>query len=280
MGLQAVDPPQRELTAWARGFAPYMGTRRAAFMPYWPLGYPSPQQTVDYVQRLVAAGADMLELGIPFSDPLADGPTIQEATQHALAQGMTVARGLHILRTLREEGLRIPVALMTYINPILAYGQERFVKDAAEAGANGLIIPDMPPEEGDELEGLCRSHHLALIYLLAPTSTEERIRLIVRRATGFLYLVSVTGITGAREQLPPDLAEFVHRVREHTSLPLAVGFGIGRPDQARAVARVADGVIVGSALIRAAREGGIEAVEALARSLARAVHTDEEGSTL
>jgi len=241
-------------------------------MPYWPLGYPAPSETLPYVRALVDAGADMLELGIPFSDPLADGRTIQVATQRALAQGTTVATCLDLAHNLREEGVEIPFAFMTYINPVLAYGPERFVAAAKALGANGLIIPDLPPEEGGEMEEHCQKHDLALIYLLAPTSTDTRIRLVTHHASGFVYLVSVTGITGARESLPPNLADFVARVRRYTSLPLAVGFGIGQPQQARAVAALADGVIVGSALIRAHQEGGLEAMSTLARSLAAACH--------
>ncbi len=247
-------------------------------MPYWPLGFPSPEETLPYLEALVDAGADMLELGIPFSDPLADGPTIQAATQQALARGTKVATCLELAATLRGRGATAPFALMTYINPVLAYGAERFVADAAALGADGFIIPDLPPEEGEDLERLCTRHDLALIYLLAPTSTDERIALAARHSRGFLYLVSVTGITGARDTLPPDLEAFVRRVREHTDLPLAVGFGISRPDQARQVARVADGVIVGSALVRAAQdalsrgEDGVAAVHRLARALAAAVH--------
>lgn len=262
----------RGVTAWEHAFAPYKETERGAFMPYWPLGYPAPEDTLAYLNALINAGADMLELGIPFSDPLADGPTIQAATQQALAQGTTVTTCLDLARQLRTSGATLPFAFMTYINPVLAYGTERFVRDAAELGADGLIIPDLPPEEGEDIEALCREAGLALIYLLAPTSTESRVRLVAQHATGFIYLVSVTGITGARDTLPPDLAQFVARVRRHTSLPLAVGFGISRPQQARAVATVADGVIVGSALLRADKENGIEGVSTLAAHLAAACH--------
>ena len=272
--------------AWKAAFAPYLHTARAAFMPYWPLGFPSPAASLDYVMTLAEAGADMLELGIPFSDPLADGPTIQAATQQALATGTTVPRCLEMVATLRARGLTIPCALMTYLNPILAYGLERFVQDAAAAGADGCIVPDMPPEEGETLEALCRAHNLALIYLVAPTSTTERIHLAGRHSTGFLYLVSVTGITGAREALPDDLVDFVRRVRQAVSLPLAVGFGISRPAQARAVATLADGVIVGSALIREVQqaqtpeEEGRHHVYALAARLAQAAHGADEVSLL
>ena len=266
------------VAAWQQAFAAVYASERAAFMPYWPLGFPSPQETLPYLEALVAAGADMLELGIPFSDPLADGPTIQAATQQALARGTRVHTCLELAATLRARGVSVPFALMTYINPVLAYGPEAFVADAAALGADGLIVPDLPPEEGETLERLCAEHDLALIYLLAPTSTDERIALVAQHSRGFLYLVSVTGITGARDTLPPDLEAFVRRVRARTSLPLAVGFGISRPEQVTQVARVADGVIVGSALVRAAQaalareEDGVNAVYALAATLAAAAH--------
>ncbi len=268
----------RGISAWQKAFAHVYRTERAAFMPYWPLGFPSPGETLPYLEALVSAGADMLELGIPFSDPLADGSTIQAATQQALARGTRVTTCLELAATLRARGISLPFAVMTYINPVLAYGLERFVSDAAALGADGLIIPDLPPEEGEILEPLCQEHGIALIYLLAPTSTEERIALAAQHSSGFLYLVSVTGITGERAQLPSDLAAFVQRVRGHTPLPLAVGFGISTPAQAREVARVADGVIVGSALVRAAQdalsrgEDGVRAVQTLAASLANGAH--------
>jgi tryptophan synthase alpha chain len=159
---------------------------------------------------------------------------------------------------------------MTYYNPLFSYGIERFVKDAGAAGIDGLIVPDLPPEEGDELGAAADKAGLAMIYFLAPTSTEDRIRLVAQRATGFIYLVSVTGITGARTELPPDLAEFIQRVRKYTNLPLAVGFGIGTGAQAAAVAKIADGVIVGTALVRAA-DRGIAAVRKLGQELADGV---------
>jgi tryptophan synthase alpha chain len=227
---------------------------RAALMPYLTLGYPTPETSLTLVEATVAGGADLLELGMPFSDPLADGPTIQRATHVALQQGMTVARCLEMVSTLRSRSITVPLLLMGYYNPILSYGEEAFCRECRNVGVDGLIVPDLPPEEGKTLEKACRQHGLALIYLLAPTSPPERIRLVTERSRGFVYLVSVTGITGARDVLPPDLAAFVGQVRTATDKPLAVGFGIGRPEQAAQVARLADGVIVGSALMRLARE--------------------------
>lgn len=251
--------------------------RRPAFMPYAVLGYPTPEATPAVVRALVEAGADLLELGVPFSDPLADGPTIQAATQQALQQGVTPARCIRMVAGLRAEGIDTPALLMGYVNPILAYGLAQFVADSAAAGVDGFIVPDLPPDaaQAGELEAACRAHGLALVYLLAPTSTPDRIDLVAAKAQGFIYLVSVTGVTGARESLPPGLPEFVQRVRARTGLPLAVGFGIGDGAQARAVGRAvgADGVIVGSALVKRAAES-VESVKALATEIRQALNVD------
>jgi len=250
-------------------FAKAKAEGRAVFMPYHAMGYPSRAGTLEIIKTLSANGAGLFEIGIPHSDPLADGPTIQTATYMALTQGTTVADCLAMCRELRAAGVDQPFCAMTYYNPLFAYGIERFVEDAVAAGIDGLIIPDLPPEEADELEAACRPAGLATIYLLAPTSTDERIRLVAAHSTGFIYLVSVTGITGARSDLPPDLGAFVARVRRQTDLPLAVGFGIGTGRQAAAVAAVVDGVIVGSALVKAAGgEQALAQVEALGVELA------------
>jgi len=225
---------------------------RAALMPYFTLGYPTPEASLAVIEALAGAGADLIELGVPFSDPLADGPTIQHSTQVALEQGMTVARCLELVRQIRARGVSQPLLLMGYINPILAYGVEEYVRAAAEAGASGLIIPDLPPEEAAEVEAACRARALALVYLAAPNSSPARLAALAQRTGGFLYLVSLTGVTGARRSLADGLAEFVARARAVARTPLAVGFGISRPDQAAAVAQLADGVIIGSALIQAA----------------------------
>ena len=230
-------------------FAGVRAQGRAALMPYVTLGYPRRTLSPAVVEAVATCGADLIELGVPFSDPLADGPTIQRSTQVALEQGMNLAGCLEMVASLRERGISTPFLMMGYVNPILAYGVRRFTADAAQAGADGLIVPDLPPEEAGELEQACRENGLALVYLVPPTASPERIRLVAARSSGFLYLVSLTGGTGARHELPPDLAGFIQRVRQVTQLPLAVGFGISNPEQARAVGRLADGVIVGSALI-------------------------------
>ena len=241
-----------------------------AFMPYAVLGYPNRQSSIEVIKTLVEAGADLLELGIPFSDPLADGPTIQAATQKSLENGTTVKDCLAIIRELRQQGIKTPALLMGYINPMLAYGLAQFVTDAASAGADGFIVVDLPPEEAAELEALCYEHGLALVYLLAPTSTPERIKLAAEKSQGFIYLVSLTGVTGTRNELAVGLSDFITRVRTQTDTPLAVGFGIGNGEQARAVAQLADGVVVGSALVKRAAES-LESVRDLATELRAAL---------
>jgi tryptophan synthase alpha chain len=226
---------------------------RAALMPYFTLGFPNIDASLAIVEAIAHAGADLIELGVPFSDPLADGPTIQGSTQVALENGVTVRKCLEMVGKLRARGVQQPLLLMGYTNPILAYGVGNFFADAAAAGADGFIVPDLPPEEAIEMEAACDQHGCALVYLLSPTSTMERISLVSERSNGFVYLVSVSGVTGARQQLPPDLAAFVQRVRSVTSKPLAVGFGISTPEQASLVGKLADGVIVGSALIDATK---------------------------
>ncbi len=244
-----------------------------ALMPYFTLGYPDYATSLDIIEACARAGADAMELGIPFSDPLADGPTIQHSTHVALEQGMTVARCLQGVRDLRARGVTIPFILMSYLNPLLAYGLPDFVAHAAAAGANGLIIPDLPPDEGEELRTLCQEHGLDLVFLLAPNSPPARIQQVARASSGFIYLVSVTGVTGARDTLPPHLPAFVQRVRAATQKPLAVGFGIATPQQAAAVGQLADGVIVGSALIKAvtAAPDPVAAAQAFVADLRRAL---------
>ncbi len=220
-----------------------------ALIPYVTVGYPNIEATLKVVPLLAKNGADIIELGIPFSDPLADGVTIQRSSFQALQQGISPRSCLDIARQLRTK-VDIPLVFMTYYNPVFHYGLEQFCHACVSAGIDGLIIPDLPPQEGSELEAVTRKQGLDLIYLLAPTSTEERIKLVGQRSRGFIYLVSVTGVTGARDRLPADLEVFVGRVRKTTSQPLCVGFGISTPQQAKQVAAIAEGVIVGSRLIQ------------------------------
>lgn len=218
------------------------------FMPYFPIGYPDLETSIDAIEALAKNGADLMEVGLSFSDPLADGPVIQQATQTALEKGITVAKSLAAVKELRRRGVTIPLVLMGYYNPILAYGLEKFAHDAREAGADGFIIPDLPMEEAGEFESITGS--LPLIHMLAPTTPEDRMASIARQAKGFIYLVSVTGVTGVRTAVAKGLADLIACVRAHTSVPVCVGFGIGTPEQARSVGAMADGVIVGSACVR------------------------------
>ena len=225
------------------------------FMPYFPLGYPDLASSIDVIEVLAKNGADLIEVGLSFSDPLADGPVIQHATQTALENGITVKKSLEAVKEVRARGVEIPLVLMGYYNPMLAYGLERFVRDAVEAGADGFIIPDLPIEESEEFMSIVEADGrakppLPLIQMLAPTTPSERMEMIARGAKGFIYLVSVTGVTGERKSISEGLGELIARVREHTSAPVCVGFGIGTPEQAKEVARMADGVIVGTACVR------------------------------
>jgi tryptophan synthase alpha chain len=242
--------------------------KRAALMPYLMGGYPSLEESVACGLAAADAGADLLELGIPFSDPLADGPVIHAAGTAALAAGATPHGVLGVCRELAE---RVPVVLMVYANIVLTAGAEAFALKAAAAGASGLIVPDLPHDESAELRAACDAEGLALVPLVAPTTTPERIAAIGADARGFVYTVSLTGTTGERAELPPDLAETVERVRASTEVPVAVGFGISTPEQAGAVAELADGVIVGTRIVRAAGEGGAEAVGSVVAELARAL---------
>jgi tryptophan synthase alpha chain len=201
------------------------------------------------VRIFASAGCDIIELGIPFSDPLADGATIQQASYEALRQGVTTKVCFEVARELKRQ-VETPLVFMTYYNPVLRFGLGKFCSECAGAGIDGLIVPDLPPEEGEELEKSTKRHRLDLAYLLSPASTEERIKLVTSRSSGFIYLVSLTGVTGAREKLPEELESFIARVRKRTEKPLCVGFGVSTPEQARRVARVADGVIVGSRIIQ------------------------------
>lgn len=225
-------------------------TNKPIFMPYFPLGYPDLKTSIDVIEALAKNGADLIEVGLSFSDPLADGPVIQHATQIALEKGITVRKSLEAVRELRRRGVDIPLILMGYYNPMLAYGLERFVKDACDTGADGFIIPDLPMEEADEFTAVAEASYMPLIPMLAPTSSPARMEKIARNAKGFIYLVSVTGVTGERKSVAEGLGELIQRVREHTSAPVCVGFGIGTPEQAKEVGKMADGVIVGTACVR------------------------------
>lgn len=220
-----------------------------AFIPYVTVGYPSIEATLKVVPLLASNGCDLVELGIPFSDPIADGVTIQKASFHALQNRVSPKICLELAKELSQK-IEVPLVFMSYFNPIFNYGLEEFCNACAESGIDGLIIPDLPPEEGYDLEIVTQNHGIDLIYLLAPPSTKKRIQLVAEKSRGFIYLVSVTGVTGARDKLPSDLEAFVARVRRVASQPLCVGFGISTSQQAEQIARIADGVIVGSRIIQ------------------------------
>jgi tryptophan synthase alpha chain len=257
------------LDAIAAMFDQARAENRAAFLPYFPIGFPTYDASLAAVEAMASVGADGFEIGIPFSDPLADGPTVQAATQIALENGTTVKTCLNAVRELRARGVHQPMLLMGYLNPLLSYGTEAFIRDAKSAGADGLIIPDLPPEEAALFTDLCAREGLALVFFLAPTSTSERIALVAQQARGFIYVVSLLGVTGVRSELPANLTDFIARVRQQTTQPLVLGFGISTPDHARLMNGLVDGYIVGSALVKAGKES-TNAVRDLATSLRQA----------
>jgi len=246
---------------------------QGALIPYLTAGYPDVETSMALMERLVEAGADIIELGIPFSDPLADGPTIQRSSFQALKGGMTVARALELLRRFRDVH-DTPVVLFTYLNPILSYGMEAFLSDAAGAGARGLLLTDLPTGADPELERRITASELDLIRLLAPTTPLERVGAVAEGGRGFLYYISRTGVTGARQELREGLGREVEALRKEISLPIAVGFGISTPEQAGTVAGVADGVVVGSALINALDQGGVDHAADFLQSLREGMDGD------
>lgn len=230
-------------------FSQMKANQRKALVPYVVAGDPSAEGTVELLHRLVAAGADVLELGVPFSDPMAEGLVIQQGHERALANGMTLRGVLRIVSEFREQDQSTPIVMMGYANPIERFGYERFAAAGAEAGVDALITVDLPPEEVERLEGALREYELDNIFLISPTTPKDRIRTIVDRASGFIYCVAVKGVTGSGQLNVAEVADRVSLIRDMTTLPVAVGFGIKDADSARAVAGVADAVVVGSALI-------------------------------
>jgi tryptophan synthase alpha chain len=225
-------------------------TKRTALVVYVTAGHPTIDASAKLLRGLERAGADVIEVGVPFSDPMADGPVIQASSQRALANGMTFDRTLELIQ---RAGVAVPVVLFTYLNPVLAAGADALER-ASDAGANGLLITDLPVGADLELEQRFATGPLDFIRLVAPTTPTERMAHIARNGSGFVYLISRLGVTGARSELPPDLPETISRLRQATSLPICAGFGISTPDQAVSVARLADGVVVGSAVVKAADE--------------------------
>jgi len=230
-------------------FARLRARGERALLPYFTAGDPSLADTRRLVIEAARRGADVVELGVPFSDPLADGPVIQRAGTRALAAGATVARVLETVAGLRAE-IDVPIVLLTYYNPVLAFGLKAFARTAVDAGVDGAIVADLPPEESDPLGAEATAAGLDLVYMVAPTSTPARVRLIARKSRGFIYVVSLTGVTGERQQLPSDMATQIATIRRETAMPVCVGFGISTPAQVATVGRVADGAAVGSAIVR------------------------------
>lgn len=233
----------------AQTFAELRRRRERALITYITAGDPDIKTTAALLRCLVDNGADMIELGVPFSDPMADGPTIQAASQRALAHPFSLRRILDLVQGLRRYS-EIPVILFGYYNPFYQYGLERFTREAQAADADGLLVVDLPPEEALPLHRAARAQNLDTIFLLAPTSTPDRIKRVVRMASGFVYYVSVTGVTGARKDISSIMDTAVARIRKYTRLPVGIGFGVSRPDHVRAISRYADAVIVGSAIIK------------------------------
>lgn len=276
------DPPRSSAASSAspltRVFRDCTARDRAALIPYVTAGHPSPAETPEVLRMLAAAGADVIELGVPFSDPLADGPVIQKSSFEAIAQGADLPWILDVLAAFRRESAT-PVVLFSYLNPILRYGTAAFLRDARAAGAQGVLVTDLPVGAAPEIEAQFAASQLDLIRLAAPTTAPERLARVAAAARGFLYFVSRTGVTGASASLRADLEAQVAAVRAVSPVPVAVGFGISTPEQARQVARVADGVVVGSRLVEIlGSEGGLEEARRFVRALSRAVERGEGAS--
>jgi tryptophan synthase alpha chain len=250
----------------------FNGHRRKALIAYITAGDPSPERTPELVAALERGGADLIELGVPFSDPIADGPVIQRGADRALKAGTNVSKVLEIARAIRKTS-QIPLLLFTYLNPILRYGLDKLAHDAREAGIDGCLLTDLSVEEASPYVGVMRAAGLDTVFLAAPTSTPERLKLVAEYSTGFVYLVSRTGVTGEQASVSQSIQPLINSMRAVTNLPLAVGFGISTPQQAREVARIADGVVVGSAFVRLIERNGD--LEAFACSLRQAMDTQE-----
>lgn len=249
---------------------------RAAFMPFLAAGDPDIATTPELILAMERSGADLVELGVPYSDPLADGPVIQDSFSRALAAGVRVRDVIDAVARARSAGATLPVLTMVSYSLVFRYGPEHYIRDVKDAGGDGLIVPDLAIEESDTLRKLCAESGLALVFLVTPTTPPERERSILEASTGFIYCVSVVGITGERTELSATLGGQVRRLRAGKPLPVCVGFGVSRPDQAAQVAALADGVIVGSALVRSMRDApprtAVAKASEFAASLAQAVH--------
>lgn len=251
--------------------------KRPALIVYITAGYPSLAKTKDLISELEKNGADIIELGVPFSDPMADGPTIQAASQYALKNKVCLKDIIALVKNVRRYS-QVPLVFMTYYNPVFHFGAARFVKAASRAGVDGVIIPDLPPEEASDLIKTSRKCSFSTIFLLAPTSIAKRMKIVSRASTGFIYYVSLTGITGARKKLPLDIKRNVRKIRRIAGKPVCVGFGISGPAQAAGIAGISDGVIVGSAVIKViqnnlAKKDMVKRVGRFVNALSKAVRS-------
>jgi tryptophan synthase alpha chain len=237
-----------------RKFKQLKKNKQKAFIAFITCGYPNLSITKRLIREFAKLGVDIIELGVPFSDPLADGPIIQEASQEALKKGINLDNILNLVKKIRKEDKEIPLCLMTYYNPIFCLGEERFVKKASLCGVDGVIIPDLPPEEGKSFISLAEKNNLDTIFFLSPTSSLARIKMVATVSTGFIYYVSLTGVTGPRKNLSPDLIKNIKMIKQNTPKPVCVGFGVSNPSHVRQIYKVADGVIVGSAIIKKIKE--------------------------
>ncbi len=262
-------------TRISKRFAELRDSGELGIVAYITAGDPSFDATLKYVLTLAEAGADVIELGVPFSDPLADGPTIQRASERALKAGATLAGILDLVRRIRQSS-QVPLVLFSYYNPILQMGLEKFASDAANAGADGVLATDLTPEESEEYRRILAGHHLDTIFLGAPTSTDERLAKIAACSSGFLYLISRTGVTGAKDALPDDLPALLRRARSATKLPIAVGFGISLPGHVSVLGGLADAAVVGSALVSEIEKA--KSVDAAAAALAERVRSFKEAA--
>lgn len=236
------------MTELSEQFLKLKQSQEKALIPFFTCGFPAAKMFKDLVKVTADSGADAIEIGIPFSDPLADGPSIQYSSNLALNKGINVQKSLEMISSLKEQ-ISLPLIILTYANPVYQYGSARFIRDANQAGVSGLIVADLVIEEASQIEKMCRSRKLDLIYLAAPTTNGNRLKAIAQRSEGFIYLVSVTGVTGARRVIPQTLAAKINEIKRFTEKPVCVGFGISNPAQAKQIVKLADGIIVGSALV-------------------------------
>ena len=261
----------QHLTRISKRFAELRDAGELGIVAYITAGDPTLDATCKYVLALAEAGADIIELGVPFSDPLADGPTIQRASERALKSGTTLHGVLDLVRRIRQAN-QVPLVLFTYFNPVLQFGLGKFAAAAAEAGADGVLVTDLAPEESEDYRRILQAHRLDTIFLAAPTSTDERLKKIAACSSGFLYLISRTGVTGAKDALPDDLPALLRRARRFTQLPIAVGFGISLPGHVSVLGGLADAAVVGSALVsEIEKASSVDAASAALRDRVRSL---------